>query len=58
MKYTLMTMDRNTIFLPRITGINDTFTLENQNSKQKISPNTENFGTKINIILYLTIYQV
>lgn len=46
MKYTLMTMDRNTIFLPKITSINDTFTLENQNSKQKISPNTENFGAE------------
>ena len=42
MKYTLMTMDRNTIFLPKITSINETYTLENQNSKQKISPNTEN----------------
>ena len=42
MNYTLMTMDRNTIFLPHITSLNDTFTLENQNSKQKISPNTEN----------------
>jgi len=42
MKYTLMTMDRNTIFLPKITGLNDTYTLETQNSKQKISPNTEN----------------
>jgi len=46
MKYTLMTMDRNTIFLPRITSINETYTLENQNSKQKISPNTENFGNE------------
>ena len=46
MKYTLMTLDRNTIFLPKITSINDTFTLENQNSKQKISPNTENFGAE------------
>ena len=46
MNYTLMTMDRNTIFLPKITSINDTFTLENQNSKQKISPNTENFGAE------------
>ena len=42
MKYTLMTMDRNTIFLPKITSINETYTLENQNSVQKISPNTEN----------------
>ena len=42
MNYTLMTMDRNTIFLPYITGLNDTYTLENQNSRQKISPNTEN----------------
>ena len=46
MKYTLMTMDRNTIFLPKITSINETYTLENQNSKQKISPNTENFGAE------------
>ena len=42
MNYALMTMDRNTIFLPHITGLNDTYTLENQNSRQKISPNTEN----------------
>ena len=42
MNYTLMSKDRNTIFLPLITGLQDTFTLENQNSKQKISPNTEN----------------
>jgi hypothetical protein len=42
MNYTLMTMDRNTIFLPHVTGLNETYTLENQNSKQKISPNTEN----------------
>ena len=48
MKYTLMTMDRNTIFLPKVTGINDTYTLENQSSKQKISPNTENFGNETN----------
>ena len=45
MNYTLMTMDRNTIFLPYITGLNDTYTLETQNSRQKISPNTEN-GTE------------
>jgi len=42
MNYTLMTKDRNTIFLPYISGLNTTYTLENQNSKQKISPNTEN----------------
>ena len=42
MNYTLMTMDRNTIFLPFISGLNDTYTLTNQNSRQKISPNTEN----------------
>lgn len=42
MNYTLMTMDRNTIFLPYITGLNDSYTLETQNSKQKITPNTEN----------------
>ena len=42
MNYNLMSMDRNTIFLPHITSLNDTYTLENQNSKQKISPNTEN----------------
>lgn len=46
MKYTLMTMDRNTIFLPKITGINETYTLENQNSFQKISPGSENFGNE------------
>ena len=42
MKYTLMTMDRNTLFLPKITSINSTYTLENQNSMQTITPNTEN----------------
>ena len=42
MNYTLMTKDRNTIFLPYISGLNTTYTLENQNSRQKISPNTEN----------------
>ena len=42
MNYNLMSMDRNTIFLPHITGLNDTYTLETQNSRQKITPNTEN----------------
>ena len=42
MNYTLMTMDRNTIFLPYISGVQDTYTLETQTARQKISPNTEN----------------
>ena len=42
MNYTLMTKDRNTIFLPFISGLNTTYTLENQNSRQKLTPNTEN----------------
>ena len=42
MNYTLMTKDRNTIFLPFISGLNATYTLENQNSRQKLTPNTEN----------------
>tara|TARA_R100001086_G_scaffold245148_1_gene175711 strand:- start:100 stop:489 length:390 start_codon:yes stop_codon:yes gene_type:complete len=37
-----MTKDRNTIFLPFISGLNTTYTLENQNSRQKLTPNTEN----------------
>ena len=40
MNYTLMTKDRNTIFLPFISGLNTTYTLENQNSRQKLTPNT------------------
>ena len=42
MKSTLMTMDRNTIFLPYLSGLQSTFTLGTQTAKQKISPNTEN----------------
>ena len=42
MQYTLMTKDRDTIFLPFISGLNSTYTLENQNSRQKITPITEN----------------
>jgi|15BtaG_2_1085339.scaffolds.fasta_scaffold07472_2 hypothetical protein len=42
MNYTLMTMDRNTIFLPYISGLQSTYTLETQTAKQKISPNVEN----------------
>ena len=42
MNYTLMSKDRNTIFLPFISGLNATYTLENQNSRQKLTPNTEN----------------
>ena len=42
MKYKLMTMDRNTIFLPKISGIQKDYTITNQTEKIKISPTTEN----------------
>jgi hypothetical protein len=42
MKYKLMTLDRNTIFMPKIIGIASSITLDNQSDKKKISPVTEN----------------
>jgi len=42
MKYKLMSLDRNTIFMPKIIGITSSITISNQSDKKKISPITEN----------------
>ena len=42
MKYTLSTMDDNTLFLPHITGISKNFTLTTQTQKATLIPQTEN----------------
>ena len=42
MKYKLLTLDRNTIFMPKIVGLTTPLTLETQSDKKKIFPTTEN----------------
>ena len=42
MRYLLVTMDRNTVFMPEIIGIQESYTITNQQDVATIAPQTNN----------------